>query len=170
MTAPGPALPFNSTVAGARRYVVSISAEGQRPAGWTAPKRTSDDTVAEWLIEAGALVQLRIRAYVALPATPADVQITGQLTQDQVIATARHLVELYAAALILDVNLPERSSQMRGESGRGPGAPLMDRFYKLLADLDAAIDAATQPDQLNVADAGAAVCAPPPRFPAGMGF
>lgn len=170
MTSPDPALPFSSTVAGVRQYVVTLSAEGQRPAGPTSAKRTPDETVQDWLIEAGAIVALRIRAYIALPATAEAVLIVGQLTQDQVIATARHLVQLYAAALILDVNLPERSSQMRGESGRGPGAPLMDRFYKLLDDLDAAVAAATTPDQLNLADAGAAIVAPASRFPAGMGF
>lgn len=170
MTEPGPVPPFDSTVAGARQYVVSLAAEGQRVAGPTTAKRTPDSTVASWLVEASGLVALRIRAYVALPATVDVAAFPGQLTQDQVVATARHLVQLYAAALILDVNLPERSAQMRAESGRGPGAPLMDRFYKLLDDLDAAIAGATTPDQLNVADAGAAVSAPPSRFPAGMGF
>lgn len=168
---PGDALPFGATVAGVRALALSLSAEGQRPAVAGGARRTSDDTVANWVRQAAGVVALKIRRYTLLPLTQDDVLIEGALTQESVLAVACHLVELYAGALLMDTNLPERSAQMRAESGRGPGAPLMDRFYKLLEELGSTVEVATEPGDTDVTGGGgAAFVMPASLFPPGMGF
>ncbi len=162
--------PFGASAAGVRALTISLAAEGSRPVTSTSPKRVSDDQIVLWLVEAGDLVSMRIRRYVLLPVTDDTALIAGSLTQTMVVASARHLVHLYAAALLMDVSLPERSGQLRGESGRGAGAPFMDRFWKLLDQLEADVNTALIPSAVDPAGGGASYRFPPSPLPRGIGF
>lgn len=162
---------YGATVPAARRLALDVAAEGQR-VGQAAP-RVSDADVLTWLMDGAARVSLRIGRAVRLPLTVDLVPAgTGLLDQVTVETLARHLVELYAAALLADVTHPERV-----RADKGYGQVLQARFEAGLKDLVAAVDAAADRaadvapgEPGNQSDVGADAYFPPPTFTKTTGF
>lgn len=157
--------PYGAEASAVRKLALDVAAEGARP-GQRAP-RVSDHDVESWIRQGGQRVAVRISRAALLPRTPA-LALGGQLDQETVEGMARHLVELYAAALLADVTHPERA---RGDNGYGQ--LLQKRFDDGLKDLaygiEAGISIVVAPD-VAVGDRGPMGVFPPPGFRRDTGF
>lgn len=88
---------FGGTVAGVRTLVLDTFTDATRIGSPT--PRVDDARVTAWLTEGAAEVALAVLGYDRL----------GASWEDVVEARARGLVELYAAAMLLDTTHPERA-------------------------------------------------------------
>ncbi len=98
--------PFGASAEGVRDLVLDVAVEGQRVASRT--QRVGDAQIETWLDEAAARVNLRVAGY----------EVAGSAFEEHVEILARHLVQLYAAALMWDATHPERGGGMGGGGGR----------------------------------------------------
>lgn len=168
------AVPFGATVSGARKLALDAAAEGVRPNN--VAKRISDDTVLNWLEQAGGKVRISISRMILLPLTFEDAQATERIKllgipdQQAVTLEARHLCELYAAALIQDVNHPQAAKD------GGYGRVLMDRYQLSLNELVGIVNNGADmmkdldPDTPGIQGAGGIGSFPPPRIRDCQGF
>lgn len=132
--------PYGATPPDVRNIVMDVAAEGLR-LNQRAP-RASDEVVEGWIVQAGAVVALRLARLALLPADSTDVDggyEVGVPTQVSIEPFARHLVELYAASLLADVTHPEVA-----QNGRGFGDVLMRRYEAAATSLATQIDVAVE--------------------------
>ena len=166
-TPPDPVIVPAATPDSVRAMAIDSAAEGVRIGQRAA--RVSDATLEQWIAQATGIVRSRARRILLLPATPVADK-PWVLTQGRVEAEVIHLVELYAASLLMDVIHPERA-----RTGDSPGAPLMDRFTKLLDQLVVLVDGAIGDGDGGeaggpVADPMPAAYFPPPLLSRTQGF
>lgn len=160
--------PWGASVVGVRALAIDVAAEGRRP-GQLAP-RISDATVAGWIASGAAYIGARTALIAQLPATR-EAGSTWLLVATEANELRRHLVQLYAAALLLDITHPT------GLNGRAAGAPLREQMKLELTDLRSDVDAAissheddTDPGTAGVQTEGAGGYFPPATITTRTGF
>lgn len=125
------ATPFGATATNVRDLVQDVGVEGTRVGAARLP-RIGNVVIERWMEEAAARVNLRVAGY--------EQALAGTPYVEQVETTGRHLVELYAAALLWDATHPERGGMGGGGTGTRLSDSLMARFGTVLEELAGFLD------------------------------